>query len=100
MLNRVGTRVGDNIVLDCEAGHVGDDAQFYQTPSVIWVKDGLPFQASIVNTPGGSGRLLSRITFRMTEASGGIYQCVFSDSSAEGFEMFANAPTRLDIGEY
>ena len=85
-------------MLDCEAGHVGDDAQIYQIPSITWVKDGLPFTTNIVNIPGGSGRLLSRITFRMTEANRGIYQCVFFDSSMEGSEIFANAPIRLDIG--
>ncbi len=98
--NRTGARVGNQVSLQYEIGHVGDDSTRYETPTALWLKDGIPFRvkATNTNTMGINGRLVSQVSFRFMESDAGVYQCVFTDPVIQGSEIFISVPTRVDTG--
>ncbi len=91
---------GNAVSLDFQFGHVGDESRVFSIPSVIWLKDGLPFRATPTNTPIiESGRLVSSLQFDFEESGdAGVYQCVVTDTDTS--EIYVTIPIRLDTGEY
>ncbi len=98
--NRTSYTTGDSISLDFEIGHVGDDSSVFTVPSIMWLKDGLPFRVTSSNIPIiGNGRLVTRLQFDFQEpGDAGVYQCVITDTTTS--EIYIAIPIRLDTGEY
>ncbi len=94
--NHSGIAEGASVSLDFEIGHVGDDSGTFSPPSVMWLKDGVPFRTLSTNTPVGSnGRLSTNLSFTFQESGdAGVYQCAFNDT-----EIFITIPIRLTTGE-
>ncbi len=97
--NNSGIADGTSVSLDFEIGHVGDDSATFSLPSVMWLKDGVPFRTLPANTPVGSnGRLSTNLSFTFQESGdAAVYQCVFNDTSTS--EIFITIPIRLSTGE-
>lgn len=55
----------------------------FVTPTVMWLKAGVPVSATPTNTPGSNGRLSTTLSFVFDEESDdvGVYQCVFIDTA-------------------
>ena len=95
--NRAGHRPDDVVTIVFQVGHVGDYSNF-TSPSVVWLKDGLPStlpptSRSLLN----NGDLQSRLTFRASLGLAGVYHCIFTDPVRS--EVFLPHPVRLDISE-
>ena len=74
-----------------------DVTNMYTTPTVLWLRDGVPAKATPTNTAvGNSGRLRTTLSFSFQESDAGVYQCVFTDTNTE--QLFT-IPIRLDSGE-
>ncbi len=86
--------------LDFQVGHVGDAIGVFSIPSVLWLKDGVPFRIPPAIIPIiGNGRLITRLAFFFREPDdAGVYQCVLTDTSTS--EIYITVPIRLDTGEY
>ena len=95
--NRNRYEVGDYVQLLYEIGHVGDDSTSYPTPSVMWLKDGTPFNVTSMDTPGSNNRLTTVLTFDFQESYAGIFQLVAIDNNSE---LLLDHPLRLDTGQY
>ena len=94
--NRVGYRNGEWVFLEFNVGHVNDDMAIYATPTVTWLRDGLPVvDITPSNTPRSNGGLRTIIRFRALAA--GLYHCIFVDPSRS--EVFIPEPIQLDTGE-
>lgn len=80
--------------LQIDMGHVGDAFVMYTTPTVTWLRDGVPVNAVPTNTPGSNGRLTTALS---SLSDAGVYQGIFVDTIRS--EVFAASPIRLDTGE-
>ena len=82
-----------------QVGHVGDDTMnSFTSPSVTWLKDGVPISTTPTNTdPGNNGSLESVLTFMFSSSDAGVYQCIFTDTVRS--EVFLPHPIRLDTGK-
>ncbi len=97
--NRTAFLEGAVASLTYVIGHAGDDTTAFLTPSVLWLKDGLPARATPtnVNLTEGNGRVMTILSFTFMESDAGVYQCVFTDPTTS--QVFVTVPIRLDIGE-
>lgn len=96
--NRAGFTSGDTATLEYNVGHVGDDTMTFVTPTVKWLKDGVPVSATPTNTPGSAdGSVRTTLSFPFMTSDAGVYQCIFTDTTRS--EVFAADPIRLDTGE-
>ena len=97
--NRAGHRPDDVVTIVFQVGHVGDYIRSnFTSPSVVWLKDGLPptlppVSRSLLN----NGDLQSRLTFRASLRLAGVYHCIFTDPVRS--EVFLPHPIRIDTGE-
>lgn len=80
--NRIGYTTGTVVSHQYVVGHVNGSGTVYQTPSVLWLKDGMPFRYAPVNiVQGTSGHLTTAISFTFSESDAGVYQCIFNDTA-------------------
>lgn len=83
--------------------HVGDDNTTFQAPSVLWLKDGMPLDTSIINTSiintsiGINGTLTTTFSLVFAESDAGVYQCVFTDTTRS--ESIITTPLLLHTGK-
>ncbi len=97
--NRTRYVDGNNVSLDLQIGHVGDVSNSFSFPSVMWLKDGLPFRVAPMNLQGSNGRLITSLHFTFQEpGDAGVYQCIITDTTTS--EIYITIPIRLDTGEY
>ena len=98
LANRTAQNNGDSVTLAYTAGYVGDDTNNYNTPSVVWLKDGAPFRTTPTNMAvGGNGQLSSTLTFTFQESDAGVYHCFFTGTNSD---IYGTIPLRLDTGKY
>ena len=96
--NRVGYTNGERVFLEFNVGHVNDDMATYATPTVTWLRDGLPVvDITPSNTPRSNGGLRTTISFGFLESLAGVYQCIFADPSRS--EVLIPEPIGVDTGE-
>ena len=94
--NRTAQNNGDSVTLTYTTGHVGDDTNNYNTPSVMWLKDGAPARTTPTDTAVGSnGQLSSTLSFTFLESDAGVYHCIFTGTNSE---IYGTTPLRLDTG--
>ena len=94
--NRHGYQIGDFVSHQYVIGHVGDTNITYETPSVLWLKDGVPFRRTLTNTPGDNGHLTTTILFSFAESDIGVYQVIINDTTDS--TLLTTAPFQLDSG--
>jgi len=96
--NRTGYEDGDPASLSYIIGHIGDGIIDYTTPTVTWLRNGIPARATPTNSAlGTNGRLSTTLSFTFAESDAGVYQCVFTDPARS--EVFVTIPIRLDTGK-
>ncbi len=96
LANRSAEAPGEQVTIEFVVGHVGDDFVNYDTPSAVWLKDGVPFREIGVTTPESvNGRARSKLSFIFQNSDAGEYQCVFTDLSPIE-AVYATAALRLD----
>jgi hypothetical protein len=88
---------GGAATIQYEVGHVGDDTDSFTSPTVTWLKDGVPVNDIPTNTVGSRGGLSTILSFPFEERDAGVYQCVFTDTSRS--EVFIAEPILLDTGK-
>lgn len=96
--NRIGYEIGNLVSHVYVVGHVDDNSTAYQTPSVLWLKDGMPFRATPTNIPGINGRLTTTLLFTFAESDSGVYQVIINDTTSSN--ILTTDPLRLDSGKY
>jgi hypothetical protein len=97
IFQRDGYANGDAVIIQYDAGHVGDDVMSFTPPTVTWLKDGVPVSDTPTNAVGGNGALSTTLSFTFEESDAGVYQCVFTDTSRS--EVYVTDPIRLDTGK-
>ena len=95
--NRAGYQNGDHVVIEYDVGRTGGNSVTLASPSVLWLRNGIPVSDSLTNTPRMNGGLNTVLSFTFAESDAGVYQCVFTDIARS--EVFVTDPIRLDTGE-
>ena len=100
---RISVGYGDIKSIYYEVGRVGDDKVIvsYDTPRVIWLKDGKPSSKLMINNVriSNSG-IRSTVSVNFTNVSDqGVYSCIFIDTVAQGSELLFPTPGKLAASE-